>query len=281
MRTRLTRTGPRAPQLTGQNVAALPLGAAGTSALPICQPGLFPGSASCEGLEGGCYHAVLGCAHLTRAVGPPPAWTRGSRGACPSGEAAQREDRKQQGPGGAHVPGEGLAKTGLKHRGQQGIGLPICSCLGWPQAFIPGAVRSAARTWAASKARAPRPARLPAALQQMSGRWGRAGWARRSSARGLLAGPQACILRAQGAPHRAAGSAPSRSQRATQVPGPPRGPFKCSPAGRHRGQHRAARQPHAAASKLLPVPGPRRRGGRRSARGPAQTAGRGAGAPPR
>lgn len=152
MRTRLTRTGPRAPQLTGQNVAALPLGAAGTSALPICQPGLFPGSASCEGLEGGCYHAVLGCAHLTRAVGPPPAWTRGSRGACPSGEAAQREDRKQQGPGGAHVPGEGLAKTGLKHRGQQGIGLPICSCLGWPQAFIPGAVRSAARTWAASKA---------------------------------------------------------------------------------------------------------------------------------
>ncbi|XDA73408.1 hypothetical protein R6Z07F_003631 [Ovis aries] len=82
-------------------------------------------------------------------------------------------------------------------------------------------------------------------------------------------------------PHCAPSSAPSRSQRATQVPGPSRGPFKCSPAGRHRGQHRAARQPHAAASKLLPVPGPRRRGGRRSARGPAQIAGRGAGAPPR
>ena len=76
----------------------------------------------------------------------------GGRGACPPGEAAQREDRKQQGPGAAHVPGEGLAKTGLQHRGQQGMGLPICSCLGWPQAFIPGAVRSAARTWAASKA---------------------------------------------------------------------------------------------------------------------------------
>ena len=45
----------------------------------------------------------------------------GGRGACPPGEAAQREDRKQQGPGGAHVPGEGLAKTGLQHRGQQGI----------------------------------------------------------------------------------------------------------------------------------------------------------------
>lgn len=61
-----------------------------------------------KGWRWGVTIAVPGCAHLTRAVGLLPAWTLDTgagwggagRGACPPRKAAQREDRKQQGPWG-------------------------------------------------------------------------------------------------------------------------------------------------------------------------------------